>query len=186
MKNSISKQNVPGNMWMTAGIAQNESGFTTPTLEDPKTATPSELLSAAVVNDGVNAKRVRRFQTLERDVTEQAQEAMLNFNVPFSIGKDVSGNIKLGGKYVRNSRENDETQQATIPDRHEIGEQFVALVKDSLWPELGLENIDRNLGIRAFLFEDPDYDIGDFLSGDAAERLLLLIVVPVVVAAGHD
>lgn len=167
VSNSISKQYVPGDTRMTAGIAQGEAGFNTPTLEDPTQATPSDFLSAAVVTEELNAKRVTRFQTLERDVTEQAQEAMLNFNIPFSISQSVSGNIKLGGKYVRNFRDNDETQNATDPDRNETGELFVALVKDSLWTDLGLENIDRNLGIRAFLFENPDYDLGDFLSGEA-------------------
>lgn len=167
VSNSISKQNVPGDMRMTVGIAQNGAGFSTPTLEDPKTATPRELLNAAEVIDGLNDKRSTRFQTLQRDVTEQAQAAVLNFNIPFSISQGFSGNIKLGGKYVRNARDNDETQNATDPDRNERGEIFVALVKDSLWTDLGLEDIDRNLGIRAFLFEDPDYDVGDYLSGDA-------------------
>lgn len=167
VSNSISKQYVPGSTSMNLGIAQDEAGFTTPGLEDPTQATPRDFLSAAEVTQEMNAKRVTRFQTLERDVTEQAQEAMLNFNIPFSISQSVSGNIKLGGKYVRNFRNNDETQNATDPDRDYTGELFVALVKDSLWPELGLEDIDRNLGIRAFLFENADYDVGDFLSGDA-------------------
>lgn len=166
VSNSISSQNVPFDTRMTVAIAQNASGFTTPTLDDPKIASPSELLNAAEVLEGSDVKRVTRFQTLERDVTEQAQEAMLNFNIPFSISKGVSGKIKLGGKYVRNFRDNDETQNATDPDRNELGEQFITLVKDSLWTDLGLENVDRNLGIRAFLFEEPTYDVGDFLSGD--------------------
>jgi len=166
LSNSISNQNVPGNLRMNVGIAQGESGFTTPTLEDPLKATPSELLSAAEIIQGINAKRVTRFQTLQRDVTEQAQEAMLNFNVPFSFSKGVLGKLKFGGKYVRNFRDNDETQNATDPDRNFLGEQFVALVKDSLWTDLGLENIDRNLGIRAFLFEEPTYSIGEFLSDE--------------------
>ncbi len=167
VSNSISKQDLPGALRVRAGIAQGSAGFTTPTLEDPKQATPKELLNAAEVTNALNAKRVRRFQTLQRDVTEQAQEAMLNFNVPFSVSKGFSGNIKLGGKYVRNFRDNDETQDATVPDRDMYGSAFIVIVKDSLWTDLGLEDIDRNLGMRAFLFEDPDYDIGDFLSGDA-------------------
>ncbi len=166
VSNSISNQHVPGNLSMNIGIAQNESGFTTPTLDDPLKATPSELLNAAEIIQGPNAKRVRRFSTLQRDVTEQAQEAMVNFNVPFSLSKGVSGKLKFGAKYVRNYRDNDETQNFSQPDRNFIGEQFVAALQDSLWTDLGLDNVDRNLGIRAFLFEAPNYDIGDFLSGD--------------------
>ena len=167
ISNSISNQDVPKDLRMDVGIAQNQAGFTTPSLEDPKIATPTELLNAAEVIQGMNDKRITRFTTLQRDVTEQAQEAMLNINVPFSISKGVSGKIKFGGKYVRQARDNDETQNATDPDRNFLGEQFVALVKDSLWTDLGLQDIDRNLGIRAFLFEEPSYDIGDFLAGDS-------------------
>ena len=166
ISNSISKQFSPGNLRMQIGIAQNESGFTTPTLIDPLNATPSEFLNAAEIIQGPNAKRVQRFSTLQRDVTEEAQEAMFNINVPFSFSKGVSGKVKFGGKYVRNFRENDETQNFSQPDRNFIGEQFVTTLKDSLWTDLGLEDIDRNLGIRAFLFEQSSYDIGDFLSGD--------------------
>ncbi|GLR17897.1 TonB-dependent receptor [Portibacter lacus] len=166
VSNSISNQNVPGDLQMNVGIAQAESGFTTPSLEDPTKATPSELLNAAVIIEGPNAKRIQRFTTLQRDVSEQAQEAMLNLNVPFSFSKTISGKLKFGGKYVRNFRDNDETLNFSQPDRNFVGEQFVVALKDSLWTDLGLDNVDRNLGIRASLFEQPDYDIGDFLSGD--------------------
>jgi TonB-dependent receptor len=164
--NSISKQYSPGDLRMNMAIAQNESGFTTPTLEDPLKATPSELLNAAEIIQRMDAKRVTRFYTLQRDVSEAAQEAILNFNVPVNFSKGISGNIKIGGKYARNSRDNDETQNFSQPDRNFLGEQFVVALKDSLWTDLGLDNIDRNLGIRALLFEDPSYDIGDFLSGE--------------------
>lgn len=166
VSNSISNQYVPGNLRMDVGIAQGEAGFTTPSLEDPLTATPSELLNAAEIIPDPNAKRARRFSTLERDISEQAQEAMVNFNVPFGISKAISGKIKFGGKYVRNFRDNDETQNFSQPDRNFLGEQFVAALQDSLWTDLGIDNIDRNLGIRASLFEEPNYDIGDFLTGE--------------------
>lgn len=166
VSNSISNQVVPGNLRMNIGIAQNEAGFTTPTLDDPLKATPSQLLNAAQLISNPNAKRATRFSTLQRDVSEQAQEAMVNFNVPISFSKSVSGKVKFGGKYVRNFRDNDETQNFSQPDRNFIGEQFVAALQDSLWTDLGINNIDRNLGIRALLFEEPNYDVGDFLSGE--------------------
>ncbi len=164
VSNSISKQYRPGDLRMNIGIAQNQAGFTTPSLEDPVTATPSELLNAAQIISERDAKRVTRIFTLERDIVEAAQEAMLNFDVPFSFSKGVSGNLKFGGKYVRNTRENDETQNFSQPDRTFLGEEFVRVLKDSLWTDLGLTNLDQNLGIRAFLFEDPTYDTGEFLS----------------------
>jgi TonB-dependent receptor len=166
ISNSISNQFVPGNLRMSVGIAQNEAGFTTPTLDDPLKATPSQLLNAAQLISNPNAKRATRFSTLQRDVSEQAQEAMVNFNIPFNLAKNVSGKVKFGGKYVRNFRDNDETQNFSQPDRNFIGEQFVGALQDSLWTDLGIENIDRNLGIRASLFEAPNYNVGDFLSGE--------------------
>lgn len=167
LSNSISNQSGE-NLNMEIAIASNAAGFTTPSLSDPRNATPSQLLAAAQVINGENDRRVTRFQTLFRDVTEQAQEAALNFNVPFGLSKSISGKLKFGGKYVRNFRDNDETQNATDSDRDQFGGEFIVLVKDSLWPELGLQNIDQNNGIRAYLFEDAGYDIGgDFLSGDA-------------------
>ena len=166
ISNSISKQYTPGDLRMNVGIAQSEAGFTTPSLADPLQATPSELLNAAEIIQRADAKRVTRFFTLERDVVETAQEAALNFHVPLSFSKGISGKLKFGGKYVRNSRDNDETQHFSQPDRNFVGEEFVRVLKDSLWTDLGLENLDQNLGIRAFLFEDPKYDVGDFLSGN--------------------
>lgn len=166
LSNSISRQNTPGDLRMNVGIAQNEAGFTTPSLEDPLQASPSEFFNAAEVISGMNSKRSTRFYTLERDVVETAQAANLNFQVPFSFSKGISGTLKFGGKYIREVRDNDETQYFSQPDRNFVGEEFVRALKDSLWPELGLENLDQNLGIRAFLFEDSTYDVGKFLSGN--------------------
>lgn len=165
VSNSISKQYTPGDLTMNINIAQNEAGFTTPTLAEPVKATPSELLNAAEIIQGNETKRVTNLNTLQRDVMESAQEAALNINVPFSFSKGVSGKLKLGGKYVRNYRDNNETQHFSQPDRNFQGEEFVRVMKDSLWTDLGLENVDQHLGIRAFLFEDPAYDVGNFLSG---------------------
>lgn len=167
VSNSISKQYTPGDLRMNVGIQQAMTAFTTPTLAAPRDATPGEFLEAVVFTPAPDEIRVQRFYTLERDVLEAAQEAVLNFNIPFNFSQTVSGSMKLGGKYVRNSRDNDETQHFNQPDRTFIGEEFVRLLKDSLWTDLGLENLDQNLGIRAFLFEDQAYDVGsDFLSGE--------------------
>ena len=55
-------------------------------------------------------KIVNNASTLKRDVDETAQSAILNFKIPFNFSDYLSGNLKLGGKYVRNTRKNDETQ----------------------------------------------------------------------------
>lgn len=163
--NSMSKQHTPGDKWMGLGIAFGEAGYTTPTLEDPKNATPREFLSAVQIVEGKEKKRLNDWSTLERNVKDIAREAALNFNVPFNISEAVSGNIKLGGKYVRSTRDNDETEYySTYVGYNEL---FIRQLKDSLWTDLGVENIDFNQGLRAFLMENPNYNIGDFLNGEA-------------------
>ena len=163
LSNSISMQYNPGDVRMYYGIAFGESGFTTPTLDEPTQASPSEYFNAVELYNGVD-QRVWHWSTLQRDVTDAAQQANINFNIPINISDNLSGKIKLGGKYVRNSRDNDET----LYDRgHEwISEQLIEIMKDELWPELGLEDVDLNQGMRAFLFENPNYDVGDFLFGE--------------------
>ena len=167
VSNSISKQRVPHHLQMQFQIAQNEAGYSTPELADPRTAEWNELTGAAQVIDGPTDRRISRFETLRRTATEEAQQAALNLTFPFAFSEGLSGKLKIGGKYIREVRDNDEEQTHTDPDRNELGERFLTLAKDSLIPGFGFEDIDRNLGIRAFLFEDPDYDIGDFLTGDA-------------------
>lgn len=163
--NSISKQYNPGDIRMDLGIAYGESGFTTPSLEDPQNATPSELLSAAKIVEGLEKKRLNNWSTLERDVSDVAREAALNFNVPFNISEHISGNIKFGGKFVLNSRVNDETEYSSTYVGY--NELFIRQLKDSLWTDLGVDNVDFNQGLRAFLLENPNYEIGNFLSGEA-------------------
>jgi TonB-dependent receptor len=167
LSNSVSKQRVPHHLQMQFQIAQNEAGYSTPTLENPRESTWNELLGAAQVVNGPTDKRISRFETLRRTATEEAQQASLNFTVPFTLSEGVSGKLKFGGKYLREIRDNDEEQTHTDPDRNPMGEAFLTLAKDSLWTDFGFQDIDRNLGIRAFLFEDPDYDVGDLLNGEA-------------------
>ena len=168
VSNSVTNQMRPHHLEMQFQMAQNRSGYSTPSIEDPTRATWNELVAAAEVVDGPSDRRISRFETLRRDVATTSQEAALNFNVPFTFTKNISGKLKLGAKYIRTIRDNDENQNMTDPDRNPFGEAFLTLVKDSLWTDHGFEDIDRNLGIRAFLFEDENYDIGkNFLNGEA-------------------
>ena len=160
--NSISKQYSPGDLSMNINPESWQAGFSTPTLEDPLKATPSTLLNSAEV---IDALRISRIYTLERDVVESAQDAVINFNVPFNFSKYISGELKFGGKYVHNNRDNDETLRYNQTEFTQFGEEFVRAMRESLWTDLGLGVVDEHGGMRASLFEDPDYDIGNFLSG---------------------
>lgn len=160
LSNSITDQHRPGDLQMSIGSEQNRAAFTTTADE---TATPSEFFNSVEVLDVL---RIQRLFTVQRDIRESAQDAALNITVPYNITNNITGELKIGGKYTTNRRENDETQRATDPDRNFEGERFVAAMRESLWVDLGLERIDENLGIRASLFEDTDYAIGNFLSGE--------------------
>ena len=161
LSNSITKQVRPGDLTMNIGSEQNQVAFSRTADE---TATPSEFLNSVDVMN--NLLRIQRIFTLERDIKESAQDAAINITVPYNITNNITGDLKFGGKYTYNSRENDETMRFNQPDRTFEGERFVAAMRESLWVDLGLERIDENLGIRASLFEDTDYDIGNFLSGE--------------------
>lgn len=162
LSNSVSKQYRPGDLRMNVGTEQGQTGTLIPQGFVARTSEPDVFLNTISVTDKL---RSTNFNTLQRDVTESAQEAVVNFKMPFRLTNYLSGNIKFGGKYVHNKRENDETQWFNTPDRQHVGELFVALLEDSLWTDLGLAPEDRNLGIRAFLFENKKYDVGDFLAG---------------------
>ena len=49
--------------------------------------------------------RISRIFTVERDIREEAQDAALNLTLPFTITNNITGNVKVGGKYTRNNRE---------------------------------------------------------------------------------
>ncbi len=162
VSNSVSKQNRPGDLTMDIGTEQGQTGTLIPEGFVARESEPDEFLNTVSVTEKL---RSTNFYTLKRDVQESAQEAMLNFKVPYKFTNAISGNVKFGGKYAHNKRDNDETQWFNKPDRNRVGELFVQLLEDSLWTDLGLAPEDRNLGMRAFLFENENYDVGDFLSG---------------------
>ncbi len=162
LSNSISKQSNPGDLRMdirtrSGGVQGLESDAS-----DLKNMSPSTFLNSVTVLD--KDKISTGTTTLERNVDETAQSALLNFKVPFTFTNYLAGNVKFGGKYVRNKRENDETQWGIDTDRGGLSLDFNTLLREKLWPDLGMEKDDN--GIVAPLFEDPNYDIGDFLSGN--------------------
>jgi TonB-dependent receptor len=163
LSNSVSKQHQPGNVTMNLGTEQGQTGTIIPQGFNAKLAEPSVFLNAVSVPD--NLLRAQSFTSLEREVSAIAREASLNLKIPYNFTNYLSGTLKFGGKYSFNTRNNNETQWYNNPDRNHIGELFVQELMDSLWTDLGLAPEDKNLGIRATLFEDPNYDVGNFLAG---------------------
>ncbi len=163
LANSVSKMDVPGDLTMRVIPEQDQAGFTTDLGAKAIDATPSEFLNS--VNFIADDLRTKRLESNERDVTVAEQNAMLNVSLPYRFTNYLSGKIKFGAKYRISKRENDETLYFINPDRHTPSQTFTRMMIDSLWTDLGLNAIDTGNGIRAFLFENPNYDVGNFLAG---------------------
>jgi len=160
LSNSVSKQDRPADLRLRTHPEQNQAGFST---DLDQSASPSEFLNSVLVYNDL--LRTAELTVTSRDIVETSQNALLNFKIPYTITDYISGHIKFGGKYLRVNRDNEEEEIFNKPDRHSESEFFIREMMDSLWTDLGLELTDLNNGIRAELFVDPDYDIGDFLSG---------------------
>ncbi|MFH0988758.1 MAG: TonB-dependent receptor [bacterium] len=160
LSNAITKQRNPGDLRMDIGPRTGGQNMWGDSLKDDLSVTPSELLNAYYVNSGATVI-MQRLYTLKRDVDETAQSAVLNFQVPFNVTYYLAGNLKFGGKYIRNTRKNDETQWGLSLNSDIAGVTFIPLLKTN-WPDLGIG--DDNV-IYASSFGDPKYDIGNFLAG---------------------
>ena len=166
LANSITKQRNPGDLRMDIGPRTGGENMWGDSLKDDLSVTPSELLNAYYINSGATEVIMQRLYTLKRDVDETAQSAVLNFQVPFNFTDFLAGNLKFGGKYIRNTRKNDETQWGLSLNSDIAGVTFIPILK-SEWPDLGIG--DDNV-IYASLFADPNYDIGNFLAGKEGVR----------------
>ncbi|RPI01313.1 MAG: TonB-dependent receptor, partial [Ignavibacteriae bacterium] len=109
LANSITKQRNPGDLRMDIGPKTGGQNMWADSLKDDLSVSPGELLNAYYVNSGATVI-MQRLYTLKRDVDETAQSAVLNFQVPFNLTDYLAGSLKFGGKYIRNTRKNDETQ----------------------------------------------------------------------------
>ena len=162
LSSSISKQRNPGDLRMDIRTRSGGTQGLTSTVPNLNLLSPSDFLnSVTVLSEG---KISTGTSTLKRDVDETALSGILNFKVPFNFSDYLAGNLKFGGKYIRNTRKNDETQWAIDNDRGGLAAPFNALLRDSLWTDLGISPQDN--GLLAGLFVDPSYDIGNFLSGN--------------------
>jgi TonB-dependent receptor len=160
LSSSITKQRNPGDLRMEIGPRTGGQNMWGDSLKDDLSVTPSDLLNAYYVNSGATVI-MQRLYTLQRDVDETAQSAAADFTVPFNFTDYLAGNLKFGGKYIHNTRTNDETQWGLSLNSDIAGVTFIPLLK-AQWPDLGIR--DDNV-IYASFFGDPNYDIGNFLAG---------------------
>ncbi len=161
LSNSVTKQRNPGDLRLDIRTRSGGVQGWTSNVTNQKSMSPSQFLNSVTVLS--KDKIATGTSTLMRDVDESAQSAVLNFKMDFRLTNYISGIVKLGGKYERNTRENDETQWAIDTDRGGLAGNFNTLLRDSIWKDLGIALQDN--GLRAELFADPNYDVGDFLAG---------------------
>ena len=161
LSNSISKQHNPDDLRMDVRPKSGGTQGLSSTVPDLNKLSPSQFLNSVTV---INKDKIATGTTsLMRDVDETAQSAVLNFKVPFILTNYLSGNLKFGGKLTRNTRKNDETLLFLDTDRGGLAGPWISLLKDSIWTDLGIGPTDTY--IDAALVRDPNYDVGNFLSG---------------------
>ncbi len=96
-----------------------------------------------------------------------SKTAVINWEIPFNFGSNISGKLKIGGKYSGKDRENDTDVQQILYDGSGNGGIAIHYV-ESMFPDLITKSeagIPGNAGIVAKNFEDPDYDYGKVLDG---------------------
>ncbi|SMO53848.1 TonB-dependent receptor [Gracilimonas mengyeensis] len=161
LSNSISLQRTPNDL---RSDIRPESGGVQGLRSDSANLNqmnPTNFLNAVtVIPEG---KIVTGVSSFSRDVNVAAQAAALNLQRPFNLTDNVTGYVKVGGKYERNTRDNDEEVLYIDTDRGGLAGNFIDLLKVE-WPELGLEESDSH--IPDALFRDPDYKVESFLSGN--------------------
>jgi TonB-dependent receptor len=166
LSNSITKMRMPDDLTMSIGPKTGGGSMWGDTLLSTTgllTASPTDLLNTYNIKSTASTTAIfQTLKTLERNVDEGAQSAVVNFEVPFTVSNSLSGTLKLGGKYVRNTRENDESQAGLSLNSDIAGQTFIPLLKSSLWPDLGIGNDNT---IYASFFADPNYNVGNFLAG---------------------
>ena len=164
LSNSITTLRRPGDLTLDL---RTRSGGVQGWVPDSVIAGKENKVSPSVLLNNMQVlgqdKIVNNASTLQRNVDEAAQSAILNFKVPFNFTNYLSGNLKLGGKFEQNTRKNDETQWGIDVDRGGLSLDFNTLLRTTAWTDLGISTQDN--GLKASLFADPSYDIGNFLSG---------------------
>ncbi len=161
LSNSVSKQHNPGDLRMDIRPQSGGTQGLSSTASNLNKMSPSRFLNSVTVIP--KDKITTGTTTLMRDVNENAQSALLNFKVPFNFTDYLSGDLKFGGKYVRNKRDNNETLLFLDTDRGGLAQSFINLLKDSIWTNLGM--LPSDTYIKDGLVRDPNYDVGNFLSG---------------------
>jgi len=171
---ALTQMRLPGEITMRMGL---NPWVDSPGWFNPDNTTKGDEIHMTPVNfintvEATSQRAIRNLITLTRDNDVSAVSGALNFEAPFNFGDYFAGNVKVGGKYAQNTRKNDETLYIM---NTATGIDVLAIIDSvkSLWESyFGYELTDPDgVGLTYYpnfyaqLFEYPDYDVGDFLSG---------------------
>ncbi len=102
------------------------------------------------------------FNLIDQQLIDESYDVKLDYDVPFRLGKNLSGKFSIGGKYHRLTRDSDGLTRfssfqwgGSVARRQYLLNQFPWIVTD----------INAQRGINAANFWDKEYDPGVFLNG---------------------
>ena len=178
ISHALTQMRLPGEIYMSMGPYNGGSLLPGWSIPESSPIQYSDVVYLTPVNfintvETSTTRGIKWLRTLKRDNDVSALSGALNFEMPFNFGDYFAGSLKFGGKVVRNTRENDETRWSIDAATGINVAAIVDSARDSWKDYFGYELTDPNgngfapetPGIPAQFFMDPNYDVGDFLSG---------------------
>ncbi|MEN8193564.1 MAG: TonB-dependent receptor [Bacteroidota bacterium] len=130
-----------------------------------KFAEPSHLIEQYVDFDSLGDSGLWEFRKEWNEINDENQSYDLNWKVPFNLFGEISGNIKIGGKYTKKDRKSDNRNVYLpfsggwgAPTQERLKEMFGLLSNT----DIGSNNTNT---FPAVNYIDPDYDFGEILNG---------------------
>ena len=177
VSHALTQMRLPGELFMSMGPYNGGSLLPGWSIPESSTIQYSDVVYLTPVNfintvETSTTRVIKWLRTLKRDNDVSAFTGALNFEVPFNFGDYFAGSLKFGGKFVRNTRKNDETRWSidaatginVAALRDSVGELWSSYFGYELTDPNGVGLQTNDWGIPAQMFADPNYDVGDFLS----------------------
>jgi len=159
LAHSFSKTNTPDNRswtFLEDAAFDDQSGSI-----DLSSLAPEQL--PAYTRNNLDNTRLTRFSRNIRDINERNVIAQANIEIPYTISKKITGQLKIGGKYSYKSREFDREEYGW--GAHAGYQEYRDAIYDA-FPDLFKDvpkGSQSEISMKHFL--DTGYDTGKFLDG---------------------
>ena len=120
---------------------------------------PADILKNYAMN--YEETFLQQFNYTDQELNDKSYDVHLDYDVPVTITKNISGKFSVGGKYHYLKRDSDGSTEYSGFDWAEVLRRELLL---SLYPSIKTD-ISAQRGIRAKNFVDWGYDPGNFLNG---------------------